>query len=60
VKLEAVTSMAIPVAGAAGPNEPFGETAYQRLAFEAFTLCESDMLCLFCPRLSNRPISPWR
>ncbi|MCT0203478.1 Crp/Fnr family transcriptional regulator [Synechococcus sp. CS-602] len=56
VKLEAVTIHGDPLLlGLAGPNEPFGEPLTNVLAFEAFTLCDSDMLCLSCAEIEQSP-----
>ena len=41
--------------GLAGPNEPFGDPLTNVEAYEATTLCESDLLCLSCDEVSREP-----
>ena len=41
--------------GLAGPNEPFGDPLTNVEAYEATTLCESDLLCLSCEEVSREP-----
>ena len=56
VKLEAVTIHGDPLLlGLAGPNEPFGEPLSNVLAYEAFTVCDSDLLCLSCAEIEQSP-----
>jgi CRP-like cAMP-binding protein len=56
VKLEAVTIHGDPLLlGLAGPNEPFGEPLTNVLAFEATTVCDTDLLCLSCTELEQSP-----
>ncbi|MBC1261709.1 Crp/Fnr family transcriptional regulator [Synechococcus sp. BSF8S] len=54
VKLEAVTIHGDPLLlGLAGPNEPFGEPLTNVQAYEAFTLTDSDLLCLSCAEIEQ-------
>ena len=56
VKLEAVTIHGDPLLlGLAGPNEPFGEPLTNVQAYEAFTLTDSDLLCLSCAEIEQAP-----
>ncbi len=56
VKLEAVTIHGDPLLlGLAGPNEPFGEPLTNVQAYEAFTLTDSDLLCLSCAEIEQSP-----
>ncbi len=56
VKLEAVTIHGDPLLlGLAGPNEPFGDPLTNVQACEAFTLCDSDLLCLSCAEIEQAP-----
>jgi CRP-like cAMP-binding protein len=56
VKLEAVTIHGDPLLlGLAGPNEPFGEPLTNVQAYEASTLCDSDLLCLSCAEIEQSP-----
>ncbi len=41
--------------GLAGPNEPFGDPLSNVEAYEATTLCDSDLLCLTCEEISREP-----
>ncbi len=41
--------------GLAGPNEPFGDPLSNVEAYEASTLCDSDLLCLSCEEISREP-----
>ena len=41
--------------GLAGPNEPFGDPLSGVEAFEARTLCDSDLLCLTLPEIHADP-----
>ncbi|MFM7087044.1 MAG: Crp/Fnr family transcriptional regulator [Cyanobium sp.] len=41
--------------GLAGPNEPFGEPLSDVEAFEARTLCDSDLLCLPLAEVQSQP-----
>lgn len=41
--------------GLAGPNEPFGESLTDVQAFEARTLCATDLLCLSCEEIRQDP-----
>ena len=41
--------------GLAGPNEPFGDPLSNVEAYEATTLCDSDLLCLSCEEISREP-----
>lgn len=41
--------------GLAGPNEPFGEPLSEVEAFEARTLCDSDLLCLSLEEVHRDP-----
>ena len=41
--------------GLAGPNEPFGEPLSDVEAFEARTLCDTDLLCLSLEEMRNDP-----
>lgn len=41
--------------GLAGPNEPFGEPLCDVEAFEARTLCDSDLLCLSLEEVRRQP-----
>ena len=42
--------------GLAGPNEPFGEPLTDVEAFEARTLCDTDLLCLSMDAVRANPI----
>jgi CRP-like cAMP-binding protein len=56
VKLEAVTIHGDPLLlGLAGPNEPCGEPLTNVQAYEASTLCDSDLLCLSCAEIEQSP-----
>ena len=41
--------------GLAGPNEPFGDPLSNVEAYEASTLCDTDLLCLSCEEISREP-----
>jgi len=41
--------------GLAGPNEPFGDPLSNVEAYEATTLCDTDLLCLTCEEISREP-----
>ena len=41
--------------GLAGPNEPFGDPLSNVEAYEATTLCDTDLLCLTCDEISREP-----
>ena len=41
--------------GVAGPNEPFGEPLTDVEAFEARTLCDTDLLCLTLQEVRSQP-----
>jgi len=41
--------------GLAGPNEPFGEPLTDVEAFEARTLCDTDLLCLSLEEVRSHP-----
>jgi CRP-like cAMP-binding protein len=41
--------------GLAGPNEPFGEPLTDVEAFEARTLCDTDLLCLSMDEVRSNP-----
>ncbi len=41
--------------GLAGPNEPFGDPLSNVEAFEARTLCDSDLLCLTSTEIRQNP-----
>jgi len=43
------------ILGLAGPNEPFGEPLTDVEAFEARTLCDSDLLCLPLDEVRSQP-----
>jgi CRP-like cAMP-binding protein len=43
------------ILGLAGPNEPFGEPLTDVEAFEARTLCDSDLLCLSLEEVRSQP-----
>lgn len=41
--------------GLAGPNEPFGDPLTNVEAYEAITLCDTDLLCLSCAEIEQSP-----
>lgn len=41
--------------GLAGPSEPFGDPLSNVEAYEATTLCDTDLLCITCEELSRAP-----
>jgi CRP-like cAMP-binding protein len=41
--------------GLAGPNEPFGDPLSNVEAYEAITLCDTDLLCLSCAEIEQSP-----
>jgi CRP-like cAMP-binding protein len=41
--------------GLAGPNEPFGDPLSSVEAYEARTLCDTDLLCLTCNEIRQNP-----
>jgi CRP-like cAMP-binding protein len=41
--------------GLAGPNEPFGDPLTNVQAYEARTICDTDLLCLSCEELAESP-----
>jgi CRP-like cAMP-binding protein len=41
--------------GLAGPNEPFGDPLSNVEAYEAITLCDTDLLCLSCTEIEQSP-----
>ena len=41
--------------GLAGPNEPFGDPLSNVEAYEATTVCDTDLLCLSCEEISGEP-----
>jgi CRP-like cAMP-binding protein len=41
--------------GLAGPNEPFGDPLSSVEAYEARTLCDTDLLCLSCTEIREDP-----
>jgi CRP-like cAMP-binding protein len=43
------------ILGLAGPNEPFGEPLTDVEAFEARTLCDTDLLCLSLDEVRSQP-----
>jgi CRP-like cAMP-binding protein len=56
VKLEAVTMHGDALLlGLAGPNEPFGEPLTNVQAYGAYTICDSDLLCLSCAEIEQSP-----